>query len=269
MATKRSREFIRELITANADRKFLEHLLRNFLKGNFFEKERDLTKIIDNSDLFLKHLEDLMDTFLLNEPGDQLRARLIMGRNFFGAPELKCFYRHSPERIKMPRIPFSEDMLKACRNTHMLVADSGMSVENLSNTRYALKNTWHESIIGQSFMKEENEPRWILVRKPRIFDDKYSQEREPSLREMIGVIVMTNVFGGKGTKEKLFLLTTSKTTNPLTNEHGFAGSTIYMYVYDGNIHVCTLWHNVNQVQPSYCSPREKEKEPTMIYLRTE
>lgn len=268
MATKRSREFVRELIEANADRKYLESLLRNFLRGNFFEKERDLTKIIGNSDLFLKHLEDLMNTFLLDEPDDQLRARLIMGGNFFGAPELKCFYHSNLNPVKMPGIPFSEDTLKACRNTHMLVADSGMSVEKLSNTRYALNNTWHKSIIGQSFMTEESEPRWLLVRKPSIFNDGHPQEREPSLREMISVVVMTNVFGGKGTKEKLFLVTTSKTTNPSENASGFAGPTIYMYVYDNNIHVSTLWHKSYREKPSYCDPKEKEKEPTKIYLRT-
>lgn len=61
----------------------------------------------------------------------QKRAREIMGRNFFGVEEAIKHFGVNPSRSQLAalaEIPWSEEVLAACRDTHVLVAVLPLSI---------------------------------------------------------------------------------------------------------------------------------------------
>ena len=64
----------------------------------------------------------------------QLSARKIMGRNIFGVEEAIKYFEVDPTESQLAvfsTIPFTEETLMECRNTHILVACFPLSVGDL------------------------------------------------------------------------------------------------------------------------------------------
>ncbi|MDB4978532.1 MAG: hypothetical protein JWM56_718 [Candidatus Peribacteria bacterium] len=61
----------------------------------------------------------------------QSRARAIMGKNFLGLEEVRRGYGIALDSEPLAEIPFSEETLQACKDTHVLVAGSALSVNEI------------------------------------------------------------------------------------------------------------------------------------------
>ena len=104
---------------------------------------------------------------------DQKRAREIMGKNFLGIEEVTKHYgmAFSAEQLaSLATIPFSEATLKACKDTHILVAGFPMTILEIRakapknpKTFYSYKDAWYNN---EAFAANERvELRWYLIRK--------------------------------------------------------------------------------------------------------
>jgi hypothetical protein len=98
----------------------------------------------------------------------QEEARDIMGRNFLGTKEVEeHFGELSPEQEEaLTIIPFSKETLEECKDTHILVADIGLSIMDLKKLKKCKglfhNQTWYEN---ESFAKLTQQPSWRLIRK--------------------------------------------------------------------------------------------------------
>lgn len=97
----------------------------------------------------------------------QKRAREITGSNFFGVEEAIKHFGVNPSKSQLAalaEIPFSEGMLKECKNTHILVAVFPLSILDIrgKNTELFYNQDWYNK---QSFAKDRGETEWRLVRK--------------------------------------------------------------------------------------------------------
>ncbi|MEK7464178.1 MAG: hypothetical protein AAB617_00140 [Patescibacteria group bacterium] len=104
----------------------------------------------------------------------QMRAREIMGRNFFGIEEAVKHFRLEPqgEDLKaLVKIPFSKPVLEECKGTHILVAVFPLSiveVRRVVDTRHHTgpeeyrKSRWYEN---EPFARDVGFACWRLIRK--------------------------------------------------------------------------------------------------------
>ncbi|HET9285310.1 MAG TPA: hypothetical protein VFR24_25435 [Candidatus Angelobacter sp.] len=100
----------------------------------------------------------------------QKRAREIMGRNFFGVEEAIRHFGVNPTRQQtaaLSEVPYSEEVLTACKDTHVLVAVFPLSVLEIRgkvprNERLFYDQSWYNK---ESFAKDRGEVGWQLIRK--------------------------------------------------------------------------------------------------------
>ncbi len=111
----------------------------------------------------------------------QARAREIMGTNFFGIEEAVKHFGVSLSRRQiayMSEIPFSEATLEACKDTHLLVAVTPISVVEIRTKMAEVKlpkgqksflchQDWYD---GQAFANEKGQLEWWLVHKTPVPD---------------------------------------------------------------------------------------------------
>ena len=115
---------------------------------------------------------------------DQKRAREIMGENFFGIEESKRFFGVNPSRWqiwRISRIPFSEEMLDACKDTHILSSVFPITIPDFYNkfgntlfpyvSHYCKNNLNYIDHKGH-LKKAVGETAWILLRKEPMFIGK-------------------------------------------------------------------------------------------------
>lgn len=117
---------------------------------------------------FLKHSIDDGDTL------SQETARRIMGRNFLGIAEVTEHLRRAkPAELRaLAEIPFSEERLRACARTHLLVADIGLASSNLYLKSGGRK---HDRLGGFVPHHQNSEsPQWRLISKAPL-EDSYSK----------------------------------------------------------------------------------------------
>ncbi len=99
---------------------------------------------------------------------NEKRAREIMGINFFGPREANEHFGVTPtrqQRATLSEIPFSEEALKASRDTHVLVAVFPLSILEIRgkvDSKLFYDQSWYNK---ESFAKERGEVSWQLVRK--------------------------------------------------------------------------------------------------------
>ncbi len=105
--------------------------------------------------------------------------RAIMGSNFLGIEEVERAFgvKYTPvQRAKLATIPFSEDVLRACSETHVLVAGFSMSVNDVrekvkenSVNLFKLPHRlgWYKD---ESLANVSIECRWYLLRKKPLDD---------------------------------------------------------------------------------------------------
>lgn len=98
------------------------------------------------------------------------RASEIMGQNFFGIAEAAKYFGVDPtmqDLDTLSRIPFSEEMLEECKDTHILIAVFPLSILEIRSRVehelfYSHENSWYaKNPLG----KEYGEAEWQLVRK--------------------------------------------------------------------------------------------------------
>jgi hypothetical protein len=134
----------------------------------------------------------------------QERAREIMGRNFFGVEEAIAHFRVNPLKQQLAylaEVPFAEEVLMSCKDTHVLVAVFPLS---LLDIRDVCKDHGLFLIQGfynmQSFAKEKGEVSWQLIRKTPV-DGSTSKtwdvqnnmlgkdEKVPTVREVVYMMI--------------------------------------------------------------------------------
>jgi hypothetical protein len=110
-----------------------------------------------------------------------------MGKNMFGIEEAIKHFLVNPMRQQLAalsEIPFSEDVLRQCKNTHVLVAVFPLSIleiRKMVKDKGLFRNQdWYNK---QSFAKDKGEIGWRLVCKTELPNStsKTWQEQQPLL----------------------------------------------------------------------------------------
>ncbi len=147
------------------------------------ESGEDFAKRIDSDPGFF----DRLVKFALNngfEPStSQVKARKIMGKNFFGVEEaIEHFGVNLTKNhlAYLAEIPFSEEVLHACRETHVLIAVMRISIMDMHSRFYNhqpamfySKQEWPRDKyhITRDFINDRgNELEWHLVAKTPVGD---------------------------------------------------------------------------------------------------
>ena len=120
---------------------------------------------------------------------NQDRAREIMGENFFDIKEAIEHFEVNPSKQQiaaLAEVPFSEEVLESCKDTHMLVATPvPMSIldvrEANSKLFYKSAGGWYD---GQMFAKRKGIAGWWLVRMTPV-EDSMSKTWEQQ-RKLLG-----------------------------------------------------------------------------------
>lgn len=139
----------------------------------------------------------------------QKTARAIMGQNYLGVDQSIQHLKASPSKADLRTledVPFAENVLEACKDTHVLVAVLPMSVmglwERTKQTKhlfYSKDDPWYKS---QAFAKEKGQAGWHLVRKDIVPNStsKTWQEQQsllgkddenPTARVLVYTVILT------------------------------------------------------------------------------
>ncbi len=146
------------------------------------------------------------------------KARGIMGRNFFGTEDMLFYFKGyscTKEDINFfAEVPWSEDVLESCKDTHVLVAVPSVSIHYIQQLT-SLEDIFHTSVNNNSLYKDFVHNRcmasWQLIKKIPVTwsEDKnysdqlkvlYPDEEVPSVQ----VVVYAMVGHFLKTKERLF-----------------------------------------------------------------
>lgn len=106
---------------------------------------------------------------LIEEPENHKAARRTMAKNFLGIPEVaKAFGFVGPKaQAALVDIPFNEATLRSCRETHVLVADIGLSILDVrGRMKRGLFRVYEKSWYNtENFAECTEKARWRLIRK--------------------------------------------------------------------------------------------------------
>ncbi|MCH7756515.1 hypothetical protein IIC45_00265 [Patescibacteria group bacterium] len=157
-----------------------------------------------------------MNAVVNHQPISYKRAREIMGSNFFSAEEaIKCLGAN-PSRAALTalaEVPFLEEVLESCRDTHILIAELPVSISFIRdkverNLFYSHENAWYNK---QAFAEDKGKVGWQLICKT-IAEDSLSRslkeqqvflskdDKTPSAK----VMIYTIIGHFKNTGERLF-----------------------------------------------------------------
>jgi len=155
----------------------------------------------------------------------QKRAQQIMGRNFFGIEEAIKHYGVNPSRAQtaaLTEVPFTEEVLESCKDTHVLVAVFPMSILDIRGKVehklfYSYENAWYNK---QTFAKDRGEIGWRLVRKTPVENStskNWSEqqalldksEETPSAQIMVYTIIGHFLATGERLFENVYVRTSS------------------------------------------------------------
>lgn len=153
----------------------------------------------------------------------QTSARTIMGTNFFGVEEAMKHFGVNPSRRQLAilaEVPFSEEVLTACKDTHVLVAvfpifivDIRGIVKKLPDQTLFYNQDWYD---GEAFANDKGETRWQLVRKTPIANSTSktwteqqalltSDEETPKAQVMVYTIIGHFLATGERLFEKIYV----------------------------------------------------------------
>ena len=173
---------------------------------------------INSDPAFVANIARLMVNGGYEPSMSQKLAREIMGKNFFGIEEaIKHFGVNATKQqlAALAEVPFSEEVLKSCKDTHVLVAVFPLSIldirgitRKLENQTLFYKQDWYDK---QAFAKDKGEVGWQLFRKEPIanstsktWNDQQAllskDEETPTAR----IVVYTMVGHFLATGERLF-----------------------------------------------------------------
>jgi hypothetical protein len=153
----------------------------------------------------------------------QKLAREIMGKNFFGIEEaIKHFGVNATKQqlAYLTEVPFSEEVLKSCKDTHVLVAMFPLSILDIrgiakkqSDRTLFYSQDWYDE---QAFAKDKGKVGWQLVRKEPIanstsktWNDQQAllskDEETPTARIMVYTMVGHFLATGERLFEKIYV----------------------------------------------------------------
>lgn len=180
----------------------------------------------------------------------QVRAREIMGRNFFGIEEaIKHFVGVSPTQEQLDalsEVPFSETVLEQSKNTHVLVEVFPLSILGIRGKVehklfYSHSDAWYNE---ESFAKERGVASWQLVCKTPADNStsKDWQEQQtllgkddevPTAQVMAYTIIGHYLATGERLFENVYVRTSSVDSG---------GSRVHVGHFDSRgLHVCSYW----------------------------
>ena len=132
---------------------------------------------INNEPVFAERLAQYAINSTVELSASQQKAREIMGKNFFGIEEAIKHYGINPTKRQLAclaQIPWSEEELTLCKDTHVLVAVFPLSildireiVKKLPNRTLFYNQDWYNK---EAFAKDKGEIGWQLVRKTPVPD---------------------------------------------------------------------------------------------------
>lgn len=152
-------------------------------------------------------------------------ARNIMSKNFLGIPEACEHFKITPteeQLAELAEIPFSEDTLCECKDTHILVADFGFSIFYVRKCVGRELFNDHEEYpwyYDEQFARETSDFCWRLIRKDMVTNSTKGKrklisggEEVPSARAIVYVILLNYLVTGERMLEDTFVITTSTLT---------------------------------------------------------
>ena len=101
----------------------------------------------------------------------QRQAREIMGTNMFGIEDAIKHFGVNPSKAQLAalsEVPFSEEVLTSCKDTHVLVAVFPLSILDIRTqvkgepTRLFYDQSWYNK---EAFAKDRGEIGWHLIKK--------------------------------------------------------------------------------------------------------
>lgn len=118
-----------------------------------------------------------MTTFV--EPVSHIKARAIMGKNFLGLDEVRRGYSVALNPEQLAEIPFKEETLQACKDTHVLVAGAPLSLNEVR--KIAASDFYNIEWCSQEPFATTRKVtvRWYLLRKgpvPESRNKTYDQQ---------------------------------------------------------------------------------------------
>lgn len=176
-----------------------------------------------------------------------LRAREIMGKNFFGVEEAIRHFGVNPTRQQLAalsEIPFSDAVLEQAKDTHVLVAVFPLSILEIrdkADSKLFYDQDWYNK---ESFAKEHGEVTWQLVRKTPVGNStsKNWQKQQaliakddevPSAQVMVYTIIGHFLATGERLFENVYVRTLSV---------GSGGYRVYVGYFDAKgLYVCSNW----------------------------
>lgn len=167
-------------------------------------------------------------------------ARDIMGPNFLGVSAAIRYFKIDPTTVEqleaLDKIPFSEEILRKCCDTHILVADFGLAINDIAERVYPgilRHDGWWDY---QNFVREFCEPCWCLIRKepvPKSLNKRWQEqcklisnnEEIPTARTLIYAIILNYL----AKRERMFERCNVRTSSVCDN-----GDRVGLGIFDHN-----------------------------------
>lgn len=129
----------------------------------------------------VKHLKETLERDiheLLEKYGDMAFARKLYGDDFYRAEQIESFFGPftKDQQQGLRRLPFSRETLQACAGTHVLVADIGMSINELFAKfpdlfdPFLIDASGDIEVSRYNFSKRRTSPTYHLIKKTAISD---------------------------------------------------------------------------------------------------
>ncbi|MBP9856226.1 MAG: hypothetical protein KBC48_02935 [Candidatus Pacebacteria bacterium] len=166
-------------------------------------------------------VEKEVSTF--DPPATHKLAREIMGKNFFGIEEAIKYYGVNPSEQQLAylaEIPFSEEVLKSCKDTHILIAVFLLSIIDVRSQLNSNLFRNHDSDAwynNQAFAANKGVVGWWLVRKTPVADSLHKKnwdeqqalldkgEQTPTARIMVYTIIGHYLANGEHLFENVYI----------------------------------------------------------------
>ncbi|MDA2936107.1 hypothetical protein MYX06_02730 [Patescibacteria group bacterium AH-259-L05] len=152
-----------------------------------------------------------------------------MGRNILGMDDAIAAGFNVRPLEALQVVSFSEETLEKCKDTHLLVADFGLSILNIR--KMVKKELFHDHegawYNKQSFARKREKPAWRLIYKDAVdYTDKTWNEQVALLEEYeevprARVMVYTTILHYLTTKERLFENLWIRSKDVPSHVHGY------------------------------------------------
>ncbi len=183
-------------------------------------------KLVDSKDNYLAtQVVRLLRNGGFEPSTSQKRAREIMGKRFFGVEEAIRHFGVNPSRQQLAalaEVPYSEDVLIASKETHVLVARFPLSILDIRGKveRPLFRNHEAAWYNNEAFAKDRGEVSWHLVREIPVLESigktwneqqalLGGQDETPSAQVLVYVIIGHYLTTGERLFEKVYVRTSS------------------------------------------------------------